>query len=281
MYGYVVVDQPELKFREYAVYRSYYCGLCDALKKGFGFKGQISLSYDCTFLVILLSSLYEPETVYKEKHCVAHPIHKHPVRYNHITDYVADMNILLTYYKCLDDWKDEKKLFKKAYGDTLKRKVKKIEAKYPEKAKTIKECLDELSKLEKNNEKNIDKPAATFGRLMAELLVMKKEDIWREQLSVIGNGLGRFIYILDAYDDIEKDINKGNYNVLIERSENIDFDEFVESVLKSYMAGCARAFEQLPIIDNVDLLRNIIYSGVWTRFNMARNKRKKLGEKND
>ena len=80
MYGYIVVDQPELKFREFDKYRSYYCGLCDSLAEAHGLKGQISLSYDMTFLVILLTGLYEPETIYSEERCVTHPLRKHPVR---------------------------------------------------------------------------------------------------------------------------------------------------------------------------------------------------------
>lgn len=76
MYGYIVVDQPELKFREFDKYRSYYCGLCDSLAEAHGLKGQISLSYDMTFLVILLTGLYEPETIYSEERCVTHPLRK-------------------------------------------------------------------------------------------------------------------------------------------------------------------------------------------------------------
>ena len=63
MYGYIVMNKPELKIREYERYRAYYCGLCKSLKSDAGMRGQISLSYDMTFLALLLSALYEPETV--------------------------------------------------------------------------------------------------------------------------------------------------------------------------------------------------------------------------
>ena len=122
MYGYIVVDQPELKFREFDKYRSYYCGLCDSLAEAHGLKGQISLSYDMTFLVILLTGLYEPETIYSEERCVTHPLRKHPVRRNVVSDYVADMNVLLTYYKCMDDWYDEKKVLKRTYARSEERR---------------------------------------------------------------------------------------------------------------------------------------------------------------
>ena len=70
MYGYIVMNKPELKIREYERYRAYYCGLCKSLKTDAGMRGQISLSYDMTFLALLLSALYEPETVEKKEHCI-------------------------------------------------------------------------------------------------------------------------------------------------------------------------------------------------------------------
>lgn len=272
MYGYVVVNKPELKFKEFDIYRSYYCGLCDELKERFGKKGQISISYDMTFLVLLLTGLYEPETTFYQGNCIAHPFRKHDVRRNEITGYVADMNVLMTYYKCIDDWEDEKKVSRGIFASALSKDVKRIEGRYPKKAEIIKNSLDKLSQLEKAGETNIDEPAKQFGRIMAQILLMRNDE-WEEQLEKLGDALGRFIYILDAYDDLEKDGKKANYNVLLSRRENMDFDAFVEAVLKSLMAECARNFEIMPIIENVGLLRNIIYSGVWTRFEIVKNKR--------
>ncbi|MGN0321080.1 MAG: DUF5685 family protein [Lachnospira sp.] len=278
MYGYIVVNQPELKFKEYAVYRSYYCGLCDALKDAYGIKGQISISYDMTFLVMLLTGLYEPETKYTEERCIAHPVRKHPVRRNAVTDYVADMNVLLTYYKCMDDWNDERKILKRTFAGALKGKVRQLEKKYSEKADIIRQCMTELSELEKAGETNIDKPAQQFGRLLAEVSVMK-EDEWSRDLRILGDNLGRFIYLLDAYDDLDKDEKKNNYNVFRYHKDQKDFDAFCESILRAYMAGCARQFERLPILDNAQILRNIIYSGVWTRFEIARARRNNTATK--
>lgn len=89
-------------------------------------EGADFLSYDMTFLVILLTGLYEPETIYSEERCVTHPLRKHPVRRNVVSDYVADMNVLLTYYKCMDDWYDEKKVLKRTYAGVLKKILKSL-----------------------------------------------------------------------------------------------------------------------------------------------------------
>ena len=121
MFGYVVVNKPELKFREFDVYRAYYCGLCHSLSKRHGLSGQLTLSYDMTFLVILLSSLYEPEHSVTSKRCIVHPLKRQNIISSEFTDYVADMNVILSYFKCLDDWHDDRSVLKLAYSKLLKK----------------------------------------------------------------------------------------------------------------------------------------------------------------
>lgn len=277
MYGYVVVNKPELKFREYDVYRSYYCGLCKALGKQYGMGSRMTLSYDCTFLVMLLSGLYEPQTDYAEKRCIAHPAGVHPERKNAVTDYVADMNVLLAYYKCMDDWADERKVSRRAMAMGLKNSVKRIQQQYPEKAKVIQLQLQQLSQLEQNRETNIDKMSACFGNVLAEIMVYRQDE-WESTLRGLGYALGRFIYLMDAYDDLDSDMKKGRYNVLAYHKDISDFDNFCEGILNSLMAACAGYFERLPIVQDTEILRNIIYSGVWTRFGMVRSRRQSVYE---
>ena len=181
------------------------------------------------------------------------------------------------YYKCVDDWQDDRKLMKKLLASSLTNKVKRIEKAYSQKARIIKAALDRMSELENNNESNIDLLAEQFGIIMAQILCMKNDE-WYDTLKVMGNSLGRFIYILDAYDDLLEDKKKGRYNALRTYENNKDFDIFIENVLKSHMAQFAAGFESLPIIENVDLLRNVIYSGVFTRFGIAKNKREQVEE---
>ena len=117
MYGYVIINQSELKFKEFELYRSYYCGFCRKLREKYGFPGQMTLSYDMTFLIMLLCDLYDAEDITGSTRCAAHPLVSHPTRVNEFTDYAADMNLILSYYSCLDDWTDERKLHKLASGE--------------------------------------------------------------------------------------------------------------------------------------------------------------------
>ena len=278
MYGYVVVNKPELKFREFDVYRSYYCGLCKVLGKEYGFTGKISLSYDMTFLIMLLSGLYEPKTEYGKEKCLVHPVAKHEYRINEVTDYVADMNILMMYYKCMDDWQDEHKPLRYAYAGILKNCGNMHMSAYPEKIQSIRNALEELSSLEKQGETDVDRVAGCSGRIMEEILAFRK-DVWESSLRRLGFYLGKFIYILDAYDDVEKDAENGNYNPFLEKYKIEGFEEEVRRLLMMMLAECCREFEKLPILRYGDILRNILYSGVWCRFAAIGQKRREEREK--
>ena len=265
MFGYIAINKAEMKFRDFDIYHAYYCGLCKDLKERYGRSGQITLSYDMTFLIILLSGLYEPPAEDSIRNCVAHPFQKHAARTNEITQYAADMNIVLSYYKCLDDWADEHK--KKAWINSrlLRSKVKQIEKTYPEKVKLIRDMLAQISSCEKANEQDLDKMAGLFGEIMAEIFVWK-QDIWKDSLHRMGFFLGKFIYLMDAYEDIDDDIANACYNPFMRFREREDFDDYCKQILTMMIAECSREFEKLPILTHAEILRNILYSGVWCRF---------------
>lgn len=278
MFGYVVVNKPELKIKDFEEYRTYYCGLCLALKVKAGIRGSISLSYDMTFLALLLSLLYEPEQQELEKGCIVHPFSKHKMKKNAMIDYVADMSLLLTWYKCKDDYVDEKKMGAACYGALLNGSVKEIRDTYERQSGRIVECLSELSLLEKERIYDIDKLSGCFGHLLEEIFVVKRDE-WEPYLRKMGFYVGKFVYIIDAYDDLCEDKKKGCFNPFIEKEQETDFDEWVKQLLVMIAAEFAREFEKLPIVENADILRNIIYSGVWTRYEEVKKKRQSETEK--
>ena len=269
MFGYVLVNKPELKIREFENYRSYYCGLCHQLKEDYGTFGRMTLNYDMTFLVMLLSDLYDAEDKEECSRCVVHPTRKHCHRRNRITEYCSDMCILLSYYKCADDWNDEKKLSKWFLSKILKRKCAKVKKKYPQKAEFIESRLNMLSIVESSKVIHIDRAARVFGEIMGEVFVYE-DDMWKEDLYKIGFYLGKYIYLLDAYEDIEKDIKSGAYNPFKEIYQNEDFENQLLKLLILMIGECTDAFERLPLVEHVEILRNILYSGVWVRFGKAK-----------
>ncbi|HKM00343.1 MAG TPA: DUF5685 family protein [Mobilitalea sp.] len=266
MFGYVNIYKPELKMKDFYKYKAYYCGLCKTLKNRYGRIGQITLSYDMTFLIILLTSLYESDTVKNQNRCVIHPVKKHDALSNEITEYVADMNIALTYFHLLDDWQDDKSLVGYTGAGVLKKSYKKINKQYPRQCNAIKINLEHLKECETNKEMDIDIVSRCFGELMAELFAYR-QDRWEESIRKLGFYLGKFIYILDAYDDIEKDIKKGSYNPFLVLFHNETFETDCYNMLIMMMAEGTREFEKLPCLIDIDILHNILYEGVWTKYN--------------
>lgn len=185
------------------------------------------------------------------------------------------MTILLTYFKCQDDWDDDQNLVKLTYRQLLKGHMRRIEARYPTTVKTVRECLEANAKSEQAQERNLDLAANHSGRMMAALFAYRHDE-WEQTLRKLGFYLGKFIYLMDAYEDLEEDREKGRYNVLIARYDQDPnhFADTMRMILEQMMADCTDAFERLPILQHRDILRNILYSGVWTRFEWITDKRK-------
>lgn len=278
MFGYVIVNKDEMKYKEFDVYHSYYCGLCQSLKERYGITGQVSLSYDMTFVLMLLSSLYEPETRVEQCRCIAHPFEKHTTRRNIFSDYIADMNVLFTCYKCQDDWEDDRKLWKLVYGRMLEGKSGRAKEQYAEKFHTISLLMQSFTEAEQAQTTDIDTMAGLFGKVMAQIVTCRQDE-WSETLDRLGFFLGKFIYLIDAYEDVEQDIRKNRFNPLKKKYENPDFEEECRVILTMMMSECCREFEQLPLLENVEILRNILYSGVWCRYEAVRARRSRKLEK--
>ena len=115
---------------------------------------------------------------------------------------------------------------------------------------------------------------------MGELLVYK-EDTWEPVLRRMGFFLGKFIYLLDAYDDLEKDIKKKNYNPLKPLYGEKDYEERCRELLLMMMAECSSEFEKLPCIQDEEILRNILYAGVWTKYNKIQKELNEGKEQNN
>lgn len=271
MFGYVAINEPEMKIKDFQRYRGYYCGVCRSLKKRHGRRGQVTLSYDMTFLSILLNALYEPPLQEEWRRCFAHPTKKHLTLTNEISDYAADMNVLLSYYSMLDHWQDDRKLSGWFGAKLLQKKKKKLEQRYPRQSQAVASYIENLTECERNNRMEIDLAAGLTGTMLGELFVYK-EDAWQEELRQMGFYLGKFIYLMDAYEDAPKDEKEEKYNPWKPYLHRDDYVQTVQETLTMMISQCARAFERLPILKEAEILRNILYSGVWLKFDRITRK---------
>lgn len=261
MFGYVTANKPELKMREFGRYKAFYCGLCRCLGKNNGAVSRLTLSYDMTFLILLLSSLYEPEEQQERHRCLIHPGKKQWMIYNQITDYASDMNVLLSCYHFQDDWEDERSIAGFCGAKVFAGRAKKIAGQYPRQSKVIREQLGRLAELEQKGITEPDAISRPFGELMSELFVYR-EDAFQDILRSFGFYLGKYIYLLDAFMDLEKDLKKGSFNPFRESTDRKDFEESVRQMLEGTIRQAVAEFEKLPLEQDLPILRNILYEGV-------------------
>lgn len=271
MFGYIQANLKDLSKEEQIRYRSAYCGLCRTLGEKHGISAKLALSYDLTFVALLLSSLYEPDEKNGTERCIIHPLKKHEYMTNTYTEYAADMTLALTYFNSLDDWKDDKNISRKCYASLLSSKYDGVREKWPKQCSTIERELEKLSEIEKQKAANPDEAANCCGRFMEAVLV-PRSDNWEPYLRKIGFGLGKFIYIADAACDYYSDIKKGSYNPLVLTGET---PGNIRPALTGILGNVSKAFETLPLLQDEHLLKNILYSGIWLKYNIGMEKNQK------
>ena len=267
-----MANTDKLTLEEKNQYKACYCGLCKTLGTRHGIVSRFTLTYDMTFLVLFLSALYKTDNKLLDERCIIHPLKPHEYWQNEMTNYAADMNVVLAYYNLLDDWEDDKNIISLSASKLFKREYKRIEELYPSQCTAISNCITELSEIEKSGELNPDIPAKCFGKLMGEIFVLK-EDEYAQRLRNFGTSLGKFIYIMDACMDLKSDIKNERYNPLFMSSSEDFYD-----ILNLLMAECSENYKQLPINQDKELIENILYSGVWTKYEAEKNKIKEVHE---
>lgn len=275
MFGYVTLRPGAVSEEDFKRYRAFYCGFCNTLNSSFGRISALTLSYDITFVIMLLNSLYEGEQREAKIRCLPHPLRAHDAIICEATEYCAAMNIALSYHKLLDDVRDEKSVKARAALLLLNGAYDKARSMYPEKCTAIENGLSRLCELERENCRDIDALINAFGNIMAVILSYRDDDMFTPALKRLGLELGGFVYIMDAYEDFDKDKREGCFNPLIRLHERDDYEDRVNDIMTMLMGECAEAFEYLPLQLDAGILRSIIYDGVWEKYDIIRNAEKK------
>ena len=264
MFGYVTVNPKELSEEQYRRYKAVYCGLCRVLRQKHGQAAGLTLSYDMSFLVLLLSSLYEPEEQRGELRCVRHPRQAQSFTVNAISDYAADMTVALAFLKLRDDWHDDGNLAALAGTGWLKQRFEAIQSEYPRQCEAMLESVSALSEIERQRLDAPDAAADCSGRLLQELFVWRT-DRWESTLRPMAHALGRFIYLLDACMDLDRDTLRDRYNPF-RRYYGLDNAERFRALLRMTLGECLYWFDVLPLVQDAQLLKNILCSGLWRQF---------------
>ena len=291
MLGYVQIHKPELKVREYEIYQGYYCGVCKYIGSTYGQLPRMALSYDAAFLACLLASVSDDPDEPAREHCIAHHINKKTVIRNRAIEYAGDVMLILAWYKLLDDASDEGKTSAKAVMRLLKPLHRKLRNRYAQLCEGIEWNLAVLGGLEKSKCQSLDQAAESFAKIMevifreGSLLLYEDEDEEQDNLhetfAKIGYHMGKWVYLMDAADDIEDNIETGAYNPLLYRfdwrgevSGDAAFAEetpeqfrqrirdSLEFNLYHYLAVLGDEMSALDIKKNNGIIDNIIYFGM-------------------
>ena len=301
MLGYVQIYKPDLKVREYEIYQAYYCGVCKYIGREYGQLPRMSLSYDAAFLAILLASVIDEPDEPTLEHCVVHHIKKKTIVRNRAIEYAGDVMLILAWYKLLDDVHDEGKRSAKATMLVLRKIHKKLMSKYPALCDGVEINLTKLSALEDAHCSSLDEAADCFSKIMEVIFsegsktlhglnfayenVPERSSVaLHEIFAKIGYHMGKWIYLIDAVDDIEENIDSGAYNPLLYRfnyaggilagdTESVEaresIKEFRERIrgdlefnLYQYLAVLGESLSALDIKKNSGIINNVIYFGL-------------------
>jgi len=290
MFGYVTPYKMELKIKDYEMFKAYYCGLCISIKNNFSNLCRMSLNYDMTFLGILLDSLECSKHKYVVTKCIAHPMKKKPkVIDNKALDYAAFCNVALVYYKLLDDYNDDNSLNKKFISMYIKKFINKSEEDLSPVLVNIEENINKLSSLERAQDIiSIDELSDPFASLTAFIIsyYYKNEDFY-DNLYNLGYNLGRWIYIIDAYDDLKEDMEKHKFNAINKafNTESLSYEDLItqqvnriEFNLLMSANTTVEALNRLPINKNKDLLFNILQLGLMNKIEIIKSRSDKKHE---
>ncbi|MBU5592846.1 hypothetical protein KQI89_13920 [Clostridium sp. MSJ-4] len=284
MFGYVTPCRMELKIKDFEKFKAYYCGVCKSIKDNYGNIPRASLNYDMTFLAILIDSLETNPLDVKLHRCAVHPLKKRLyIANNNAVSYASKMNINLAHYKFLDDLNDEKSLKFSLLYRISRIYVNKDSSDLNNMKQLIKDSLDKLSNQEKDpKEKNIDSLSDSFAHLTACILseYKFKDESFKQDLYWLGYNLGKWIYIIDAMDDLEEDMKKNRFNAINHcfNEQNMTYKALydliknrVEFILISCGSQCLDYFHKLPLNRNHELLENILKYGLMEKMDMIFN----------
>lgn len=280
MFGYLQIHKDELKVKEYEAYKSVYCGLCKQLGRDYGFLTRLILSYDCTFYAILLMSLKRSCTGFSDGRCKFNPLKK--CKFADCKDNAyskaSALSVISAYYKVVDDIDDSgffKRIALKIVKPFFGRRQKKGARRFPEIENIVSEMMKNQKAAENDELVTIDKAANPTAKMISDLAALEGgNDLQKRVLSEFGYQIGRWVYLIDAADDYEKDKKSGNFNPFIKA--DINDKDYINSVLSQSLARAYDAYNLLDIIDFKPIIDNMMLYGFPNKQNAVLNNRQEV-----
>ena len=287
MFGYVRYDLPNLFVKDVMLYKSLYCGLCKGIGAACGQAARMGLSYDVTFLSAILHNIAGQDIVIERSHCFEHCIRKRPIAAaDDMTRALGALNTILVYYKLTDDVLDSGK--GRSRRAWFRRGYRRAKKRYPELDAIVGGYIKKQAETERANTASPDAAADPSALMMQEIGDWFLKDKASEFTKGLFYGLGKWVYLIDALDDYEKDGKKKRYNPFVlsygggTRQELMQkYGEEISFLFDSLFYSLRVNLAGIPFRFDRDLTDNIILRGLpaETARVMKGEKRKKTKDK--
>lgn len=282
MFGYLQPYKEELKVKDLSLYKKYYCALCYQIRKDYGVFFTPFLNYEMVYLYIILNLLSEDADEVITFRCPLNVIVKNDCKVKKdLLEYVAFCSMLLLYNKLIDNYSDEKNVLYKLISYILSKK-KHYKKEYNiniKLSREIEKILKQLSVLEKSNSTSLDDLANTTGEIIVHMIkyyLDNKSISVNNSIYEIHYHLGKWIYILDAYEDYYKDIKKKRFNPIIYMNDNkIKKEDKVYDILKLLIFSINNSLNKIESLKGDALIKNILGYGLTNTLQVIAIRRKK------
>ena len=282
MFGYIKPCVDELKVKDFELYKATYCGLCRTMGKCTGCVSKMTLSYDFVFFALVRMALIKAKGDVKRRRCVLHPFKKRPMlEINPTLEYTAKASVLLTKIKLKDNVNDTRGFsrFLAKIAGVVSVFFKKTDKNLIPLKEKIQGCFDELLALEREGCDSIDMVANTSGELIGHVASFGLDEAEAKIAYEIGFHLGKWVYVIDACDDLERDVKKGSYNVLKYTFGN-ELKDTDRALLKNAMLleldSMSKSVELIDFSSHRDveaIVKNIVYEGLVQETDRVLNKK--------
>lgn len=269
MFGYLNVNKDKLEEGQLGLWQTFMCGLCVSTKKFFGNIPRMFISNDVNFFNVLFHSVTQHDVKVEQKTCFSHPISRRAIlETTLLTDKLAVANVLLTYWNLYDDTVDGKSLKKKTALSLFRRAYRKAQQDFPELDEMLSVRYEELRQMEQSNCQSIDVVAHAFAQLaqaFAQLVLGEQAD---EYVQTLCYNVGKWIYLIDALDDVAKDIKRSNYNPFVACYGVKSSDELsayyadLQFEMFAVLNRIAQAYNDLNLSKYTCILNNVVMDSI-------------------
>lgn len=269
MFGYIKTDMPNMYVKDTVLYKAMYCGLCKSIGSTCGQCGRLTLNYDLTFLSVLIHNFLGVDVKIEKERCIIHQIIKRPVAQpDDISKRIGALNVILAYHKLNDDVIDSNKgRLKRSFFKASYKKAKKAE---PKLVSIVENRYKQLLEYEKTNGDSIDISADSFGLMMQDVVKELLNESCDDIVLELSYFLGKWIYLIDALDDFDKDKKKRNYNVFVNSYNDVSnkselvakYQREIIYVFSSILLRIEELSKQIKYKFNHDLLDNVLLRGL-------------------